>query len=53
MSDKKQRKPNWSDAEMEVLAQAYSESARIIRGKLSPALNTDMKKKAWETITDR
>lgn len=50
---KKVRKPNWNDLEMEVLAEAYADSSKIIRGKLSPVLTTDSKKKAWEAITNK
>nr|XP_034299452.1 uncharacterized protein LOC105331836 isoform X3 [Crassostrea gigas] len=53
MTDKKPRKPNWSEGEMCVLADACLSFNQIIRGKLSPSLTSDMKKKAWETITDK
>eukprot|EP00105_Crassostrea_gigas_P040150 XP_019924298.1 PREDICTED: uncharacterized protein LOC105331836 isoform X2 [Crassostrea gigas] len=53
MTDKKPRKPNWSEGEMCVLADACLSFNQIIRGKFSPSLTSEMKKKAWETITDK
>ncbi|XP_062620184.1 uncharacterized protein LOC134281773 [Saccostrea cucullata] len=51
--EKEPRKPNWTDLEMEVLVEAYASSVKVIRGKLSPGLTTDSKKKAWEAITNK
>lgn len=50
---KKPRKPSGSKGEMGILADACMSFNNIIRGKLSPSLTLDMKKKAWEAITDK
>ncbi|XP_062597032.1 uncharacterized protein LOC134258485 isoform X2 [Saccostrea cucullata] len=50
-TEKKPRKQ--TDLEMEVLVEAYASSVKVIRGKLSPGLTTDSKKKAWEAITTK
>ncbi|XP_061164451.1 nuclear apoptosis-inducing factor 1-like [Saccostrea echinata] len=53
MDRTKARKPNWTDIEMDVLMEAYCNSIRIIRGKFSPSITSDAKKRAWEEITER
>ncbi|XP_069130313.1 uncharacterized protein [Argopecten irradians] len=53
MSGKKPRKPNWTDGEMEVLAESFLNSAKILRGKLTPNLTADMKKAEWLKISER
>lgn len=39
--------------EVHVLAEAYADSSKFIRGKLSSGLTTDSKKKARETIINK
>lgn len=53
MTEKKPRKPNWTSEEMEVLAEAYLSSYKVIRGKLTPVVTSEVKKRAWENITDK
>ncbi|XP_048752511.1 uncharacterized protein LOC125664050 isoform X2 [Ostrea edulis] len=53
MNDRKSRKPNWSDAEMNALVEAYSNSIQIIRGKFSSSLTCEMKRRAWEDVTEK
>lgn len=36
---------------MEVLADAYLSSYKVIRGKFTPCVASDVKKQAWENIT--
>ncbi|XP_062585602.1 uncharacterized protein LOC134247254 [Saccostrea cucullata] len=47
------RKPNWSEIELEVLIEAYCRNFKVIRGKFSPSITSDTKKRAWEEITER
>ena len=53
MTERKQRKPNWTDEEMGVLAEEYASSIRIIRGKLSPVITSDTKRRVWEMINQK
>ncbi|XP_022305017.2 uncharacterized protein LOC111112026 [Crassostrea virginica] len=47
------RKPNWSGAEIEALAQAVLENIRTVKGKFTPALTQETKNKCWIAITER
>lgn len=38
---------------MEVLAEAYLSSYKVIIGKLTPIVTSEVKKRAWENITDK
>ena len=49
----KQRKPNWIDEEMGVLAEEYASSIRIIRSKLSPITTSVTKRRVWEMINQK
>ncbi|XP_021341239.1 uncharacterized protein LOC110442115 [Mizuhopecten yessoensis] len=47
------RKPNWSNDEMEALAQAVASNIKVVKGKFTPSLTNDMKNKCWLEITSR
>jgi hypothetical protein len=47
------RKPNWTAAELEMLAQAVSENIGTLRAKFSMGLTNDIKNKCWVRITER
>lgn len=53
MKEKKPQKPNWTKSERKVLADAYFSSYKMIRGKLTPVVTSDVKKRAWENITEK
>jgi hypothetical protein len=47
------RKPNWTAAELEMVAQAVSENIGTLRAKFSMSLTNDIKNKCWVRITER
>lgn len=53
MTERKQRKSNWTDEEMGVIAEEYVSSIRIIRGKLFPIITSDSKRRVWERSVSR
>ncbi|XP_056015280.1 LOW QUALITY PROTEIN: nuclear apoptosis-inducing factor 1-like [Ostrea edulis] len=53
MSSKKQRKPNFSDLEVEVLVDAVSINYSILYGKFSSSLTNARKTATWQQVTDK
>ncbi|XP_076049504.1 uncharacterized protein LOC143030228 [Oratosquilla oratoria] len=51
-SQKKKRKPNWSQEETLLLVNVIMEKKIIINGRFKPSLSHKEKREAWQSITD-
>ena len=48
----KKRKPNWSERELTVLAEAATPRMRFLKAKISPSLTSKRKQELWREIAD-
>ena len=51
--DVKKRRPNWSERELTVLAEAIIPRSRLLKVKFSPSVTTERKNEAWKEIADQ
>ena len=47
------RKPNWSETEMEVLAEAMKEASKLVFAKFTPSLTRDVKANQWSNVVKK
>ncbi|XP_061196792.1 uncharacterized protein LOC133205066 [Saccostrea echinata] len=45
------RKPNWTNAEIEVLVQAVTDNIKLVKGKFTPSITNEVKNRCWAEIT--
>lgn len=45
------RKPNWTEDEMQILSSSIRENEEILFGKFSSTVTAEKKKAVWENIT--
>lgn len=50
-STNKNRKPNWTEDEMQILSSSIRENEEILFGKFSSTVTAEKKKAVWENIT--
>ncbi|XP_078309407.1 nuclear apoptosis-inducing factor 1-like [Crassostrea virginica] len=48
----KKRKPNWSERELTVLAEATTPRMKFLKAKFSPSLTSERKQEFWKEIAD-
>ena len=48
--DVKKRRPNWSERELTVLAEAIIPRSRLLKANFSPSVTTERKNEAWKEI---
>lgn len=50
-TNKKERKPNWTEDEMQILSSSIRENEEILFGTFSSTVTAEKKKAVWENIT--